>query len=104
MAVEEGGRPWEAEMIEAEVEHGGECHPECDEGHGGAYDGPGEDVVPIMDCVRGEGGKDEDEEGRDRRMDWREEGNSHSSMVRAPAMSVAPNTGAIMSTNFQYAA
>ena len=48
-AVEEGCRSGEEDVIESEVEDGGECLAECDEGAAGAYDASCEDVVPVVD-------------------------------------------------------
>lgn len=51
--MEEGGVSWEEDVVEAEVEDGGEGLAEGDEGGTGADDGAEEDVVPVVDCSSG---------------------------------------------------
>ena len=58
-AIDEGCVAQERDVVEAEVPDGGVDHAVGAEGHDGANDGAGEDVVPVVVFVDGEGAADQ---------------------------------------------
>jgi hypothetical protein len=92
LSVEQGRCPGEEDVVESEVKECCKGLAECDQSGACPNDSSRKHVVPVMDCVltsvTGQSEKQTD---------------THSSIVSAPEMSVAPSRGANMMIIFQYA-